>query len=494
VWILLFSAVQESRHPSRSAIMSEVKPAIKVLTREQIEKIHNYSLEILSTTGIRVDSSRVRKLFARTLGGSDADRVVRIPAELVDRALKTAPSTMDIFDRRGNLRFRLGNPQRAQTRFGIGATNLYYQDPTTDAVTAFSRKHMALATRLGSILSGYDVISTVGTLQDMAPEVADLYGSLEMIANTTKPLVMLISEKQSFDTALDLLEHLHGDLSEKPFIIPYFNPITPLVLNEDTADTIFGTIERGLPFIYSNYGMSGATSPITPAGSLAVLNAELLAGLVFSQLIKEGTPIILGSLPAGFDMRSMGGHYTPQTLMLNVACAEMMAHYELPHSGTSGSGPGWGPDLSAAGTLWMNHLTGCLGKVGLAPFVGGNFDSLVFSPAMVVYSNEVIRQARIFTQGFDIDDDSVALNEIDAIGPGGNFLMADQTVALCREANFSNSIWPHLTLDEWQRKGNPQADKWLRSHTRDLLGDLPIPEDHTDMIERGESFIRKKIP
>jgi trimethylamine--corrinoid protein Co-methyltransferase len=142
----------------------------------------------------------------------------------------------------------------------------------------------------------------------------------------------------------------------------------------------------------------------------------------------------------------------------------------------------------------MNHLTGCLGKVGLAPFVGGNFDSLVFSPAMVVYSNEVMRQARIFTQGFDIDDDSVALNEIDAIGPGGNFLMADQTVALCREANFSNSIWPHLSLDQWQSEGYLQADKLLRAHTCKLLAELPRPEDHTDMIERGESFIRKKIP
>jgi trimethylamine--corrinoid protein Co-methyltransferase len=190
----------------------------------------------------------------------------------------------------------------------------------------------------------------------------------------------------------------------------------------------------------------------------------------------------------------MGGHYTPQTLLLNVACAEMMAYYELPHSGTSGSGPGWGPDLLAAGTLWMNHLTGCLGKVGLAPFVGGNFDSLAFSPAMVLYSDEVIRQARIFNQGFGIDDDSVALSEIDAIGPGGNFLMADQTVALCRETNFSNSIWPHLSLDQWQSEDCLQADKLLRAHTRKLLEELPRPEDHTDMIERGESFIRENLP
>jgi trimethylamine--corrinoid protein Co-methyltransferase len=472
--------------------MSVVKPAIKVLTREQIDKIHNYSLEILSTTGIRVDSLRARKLFAKALGSSDTDRVVRIPAELVERALKAAPSTVDIYDRRGNIRFQLGNSQRAQTRFGIGVTNLYYQDPATDALTAFTRKHMELATRLGSVLSGFDVISTIGVIQNISPECADLYGTLEMIANTTKPLVILISEKQCFDTSLDLLEHLHGDLSAKPSIIPYFNPITPLVLNEDMVDKIFSTIDRGLPFIYNNYGMSGATSPITPAGNLALLNAELLAGLVFSQLVKEGTPVILGSLPAGFDMRSMAGLYTPQTLLLNVACAEMMTYYELPHSGTSGSGPGWGPDLSAGGTLWMNHLTSCLGKVGLAPFVGGNFDSMAFSPAFVVYSDEVIRQARLFNQGFEISDASVALSEIDSIGPGGNFLMADLTVALCRETDFSSSIWPNLTLDEWQIKGNPQADKVLRTRTRDLLDDLPVPEDHADLIARGERFIRKK--
>jgi trimethylamine--corrinoid protein Co-methyltransferase len=474
-------------------LMSEVRPAIKVLTREQIDKIHNYSLEILSATGIRVDSLRARKLFAKALGISDADRIVRIPAELVERALKAAPSKVDVYDRLGNMRFQLGNCQRAQTRFGIGVTNLYYQDPATDAMTAFTRKHMELATRLGSVLSGFDVISTIGIIQDISPEFADLYGTLEMIANTTKPLVILISEKQCFDTSLDLLEHLHGDLSTKPSIIPYFNPITPLVLNEDTADKIFSTIERGLPFIYNNYGMSGATSPITPASNLALLNAELLAGLVFSQLVKEGTPIILGSLAAGFDMRSMVDIYTPQTLLLNVACAEIMAYYGLPHSGTSGSGPGWGPDLSAGGALWMNHLTSCLGKVGLAPFVGGNFDSLAFSPAFVVYSDEVIRQARFFNQGFEISDTSVALNEIESIGPGGNFLISDLTVSLCREINFNSSIWPNLTLDEWQTKGSPQADKLLRSYTRELLDDLPVPEDHADIIARGERFIRKKI-
>jgi trimethylamine--corrinoid protein Co-methyltransferase len=237
--------------------------------------------------------------------------------------------------------------------------------------------------------------------------------------------------------------------------------------------------------------MSGATSPITAAGNLALLNAELLAGLVFSQLIKEGSSIIPGSLPAGFNMQSMAGIYTPQTLLLNIACAEMMAYYGLPHSGTSGSAPGRGADLTASGTLWMNHLTAYLGKVGLAPMVGGNFDSLVFSPALVVYSDEVIRQARFFKQGFAINDESVALNEIESIGPGGNFLISDMTFKYCREFDFDNLIWPQMTLEKWQAKGSPAADEILRQHTCSLLDGLSAPQDHAELISRGEKYIHQ---
>ncbi len=129
---------------------------------------------------------------------------------------------------------------------------------------------------------------------------------------------------------------------------------------------------------------------MTALGTLSLLNAELLAGLVFSQLVKSGSPIILGILPASFNMRSMGSQYTPMSFLMNNACAEIMAFYNIPHCGTSGCGSGWGADLIGAGDLWMNHLTSCIGKVGLAPFVGGNFDSMAFSPTLVVLSNEII--------------------------------------------------------------------------------------------------------
>ena len=466
--------------------MTTVRPSIQVLTEGQIDQVHEYSLHILTTAGVRVDSPRARDLFARALGPSavHGDRVFISP-EAVAWALHTSPRAVDIYNRSGDLAFRLpGEP-----RFGIGVTSLYYQEPQTDEVEPFARSHMARTVRLGGGLDSFDVVSTVGIVQDVPAQVSDLYATLEMVANTIKPLVVLVSDDEAFVPVLRLLEQLHGDLADKPFVIPYLNPISPLVINRGTVDKLFAAAERGLPCIYSNYGMAGASTPITPAGAFALLNAELLAGLVLSQLIKEGTPIILGSLPAYFDMKGMGSFYDPRSYVIDLACAEMMAFYGLPHAGTSGSGMGWGADLIAAGHQWVNHLISCAGKVGVAPFVGDNLGSKAFSPTVVVYADEVIDQARIFARGFPMDDASVGLDEIIDLGPGGSFLTSGLTLRHFRDAYHQSRVFPKLTLEEWQAQGRPRAEALLREQTLVLLQVLGAPEDHDALLAEGEAFI-----
>jgi trimethylamine---corrinoid protein Co-methyltransferase len=467
--------------------MSIVQPSIRVLSQDQIQQVHDYSLRILGSVGVRVDSPRALELFSRALGPSAVyENRVYIPPEAIDWALRAAPRAIEVYNRRGELAFRLpGEP-----RFGIGVTALYYQDPQTDEVVPFSRSHMARTVRLGGGLDSYDLISTVGIVQDVPAQVSDLYATLEMVANTIKPLVILVSDDDAFLPVLDLVEHLHGDLGGKPFVVPYLNPISPLVINRGTVDKLFAAAEWGLPCIYSNYGMAGASTPITPAGTLALLNAELLAGLVLSQLIKEGTPIILGSLPAYFDMRGMGSFYDARSYVIDLACAEMMAYYRLPHCGTSGSGMGWGADLIAAGHQWLNHLVSCAGKVGLVPFVGDNLGSKAFSPTVIVYANEVIEQARIFARGFSLTGEAVGLDEIAALGPGASFLTSPQTLKMMRSAYHESSFFPKLTLEEWQARSRPKADALLREHTARLIHELPAPEDHKTLLDRGTAFIR----
>jgi trimethylamine--corrinoid protein Co-methyltransferase len=197
----------------------------------------------------------------------------------------------------------------------------------------------------------------------------------------------------------------------------------------------------------------------------------------------------MGSLPAYFDMKGMGSFYDPQSYLVSLASAEMMAHYGLPHAGTSGSGVGWAADLIAAGHQWFNHLVSCIGKVGLAPFVGDLLGSKAFSPAIIVYANEVIEQARLFAKGFALEDGTVALDEIAQAGPSGSFLLSESTLESYRQAYHRSRIFPYLQLERWQAQGNPRASILLRNFTRDLLDQLQAPDDHADLVARGQAFI-----
>jgi trimethylamine--corrinoid protein Co-methyltransferase len=220
----------------------------------------------------------------------------------------------------------------------------------------------------------------------------------------------------------------------------------------------------------------------------------LLAGLVFSQLVKEGSEVILGSLPAAFNMHTMGSYYTPASYLLNLGCAEMMDHYEIPHCGTSGSSNGRGADLLSSGHLWLNHLSSCMGKVGCAPFVGGNFDSLVFSPATAVLSDQIIGEAREFVRGFPLDDEAVNLEEIKAVGQGGDYFTSEQTLAFLQELSSNETLWSPMSLHTWKSRGMPSPDQELIEHTRALFSRAKKASvESLDLVKKGEEYIEKTL-
>jgi trimethylamine--corrinoid protein Co-methyltransferase len=436
-----------------------------------------------------VDSPAVLTLLQSRLGTGRVDgNIVRLPAEIVEQAIHSAPSTIEIFDRRGQPAFRLGD---GSMHFGIGVTALYYMDPITDALEPFARRHMRDMVRLAGRLPHYEVVSTVGIVQDVPTRLSDLYGSLEMLANTTKPLVVLVSDESQFPVVLDLFESLAGGLGDRPFIIPYLNPVSPLVMNAGTLDKMATTIERGLPVIFSNYSMAGMSTPLTPAGTLSLLLAELLAGLTISQAIKPGAPIVLGMLPNYFDMKTMQSFYDPQSFLINLACTEMMAHYGLPHCGTSGSGTGWGTDFVSADTYWMNTLTYSLTHGGLAPFVGDTLGAKAFSPNTVVYVHEIIEQVRRVANGFQMDDAAAVLDEIATVGPNGSFIQAPSTRRGYKTGYYPGLLFPRWSMEKWQIEGQPETKAVLREHTRQLIESAPSPEDYESLMAKGEEFISK---
>ena len=221
-----------------------VRPLLRVLNEDQKHRIHTDALRILSDVGIRVESDKARSIFQKTIRSKrNEDRIVKIPPDIVETAIKAAPYNLDIYNRRGEKVMSLPD----EARFGLGVTTLYYQDPIENDLHKFNRKHVATCVRLGDRLANFDFVATPGILQDVSPDTADIYTSLEMVANTAKPLVILVSKRESLSQVLDLLEHLHGDLSTQPFVLPLMTPITPLIIDEGTSDRMLTSIARGLP-------------------------------------------------------------------------------------------------------------------------------------------------------------------------------------------------------------------------------------------------------
>jgi trimethylamine:corrinoid methyltransferase-like protein len=138
----------------------------------------------------------------------------------------------------------------------------------------------------------------------------------------------------------------------------------------------------------------------------------------------------------------------------------------------------------------MNHLVASTSRMEFIPFVGDTLGAKAFSPAIVVYANEVIRQVRSFAGGFELGTASIGLDDIADIGPGGTFLESDRTFELFRGAYNQSDVLPELTLEQWQERGCPRAEEVLRHHTRQLIADSEAPGDYDDLVRRGEAYIR----
>jgi len=189
-------------------------------------------------------------------------------------------------------------------------------------------------------------------------------------------------------------------------------------------------------------------------------------------------------------MQTMVSFYDPLSMLLNLAFAEIMAHYKIPHCGTSGSTTGWGADIVAAGEMLMNQITSLMGKVGLAPFVSSTHDGKVFSPVNMVHADEIIAQARRFSEGFRLETSEAAFQEILQVGSGGSFLGTDRTLDLFRTVTKQSDIFPRWGLEKWQELGKPQSLDLLRERTLDLLSTLDPPTGYDDLVGRGEELIK----
>ena len=436
-------------------------PRLELLSEDDLARLHGATLEILEAVGIRITTPEAHDLLTGAGCTPLTDDTISIPTALVEDALRSAPHRVVLHDRNGARRLSLSGPC---SHFGAGVTCISYLDPFDGSHRDFTLEDMELVARLADGLPNIDFVTTPGVVREtrtMPMGVLNQHEFLALVTSTTKPLMLLTADAEGMRDSLEMAAVVAGGreaLRERPFVVPYVNPVTPLVFNPETVDKLLLAADWGIPVVCQSAPQAGATSPVTLAATAALANAETLAGLVISQLRRRGTPFVTGSVPLVMDMRTGNTAVGPESLLLMIAAAELAHHYGLPLVGIGAGGDAKAPDEQAAVEITAGILGAQLAGVSLVFDVGCIESGLTYSPEILVLADELIGMHRRFARGMGLDDESLALNVIRSVGIGGQFLAETHTLQ-----HFRSELWDPGLM------GRESRERWLKAGGKGML-------------------------
>ncbi len=408
---------------------------LQVLAPEDVERIHGASLDLLEQVGmVFEDDAAVALLSAH--GARIDDGRVHLPARLVEEALATCPKRISLPARNPARDLELGQG-RVHFTSGYGAT--FVRDLESDTVRPATLDDVRQLAVLADALECAHYCLLPVLPQDLPPEKAELAGAAVMLATTSKHFGPSLPTMRYYPTLIELARLASGERGKLGISLGA-TTTSPLKLSGDTIARLRLCAEEHVPFRIVSAPMSGVNAPATLAGTLALQNAEVLAGIVLGQLISPGAPLIYGTFAAAGDMRTakiaLGA---PELPLLNAASAQLSRRYGVPLGyGTGGTCDSPRPDEQAGAERMLTMvLAAAAGVDAIHDAVGGLLGSAMCAgAAQMVVDNELCRMAERAIRGIEVSPETLALDVIAAVGPGGSFLAEEHTVRHWRGEHF----------------------------------------------------------
>ncbi len=448
------------------------------LSPQQCEKLHNASLEILERTGVRLfEPEAVEMLKKAGAFVSDGNRV-RIPAGLVEKAFSTVPKRVVLCNRHGE---RVIFLEDHRSFYGPGSDCLHLIDHRTGERRQPVLQNVVEGITLCDALPHIDFVMSMLLPVDVNQLIADRYQMEIMLSYTTKPILFVTYDFSGCVDAIEMAEAVAGGpeaLRQKPLVACYINVTTGLQHNEEALQKLLYLAGKGLPLLYIPVTSGGMTGPVTPAGSMAMVNAGVLTGLVLSQLKREGTPFIMpGWAGEALDMKTMVGPYCAPDAR---GMAQDLAHYyNLPAFALAGASESKLVDGQAGAEAVLTLLVETLAGSNLIHDLGYLESGLTFSLAQLVVCNEIVGWIEHFMTGIEINDETLALDLIDEIGPDGQYLDTEHTLAHFRERWYPQ-VFERDNYSNWLAKGGKSLDERAAERVAQILAEHqpePLPED-----------------
>jgi trimethylamine--corrinoid protein Co-methyltransferase len=462
-------------------------PHFRILSHSKLDAIHDASMQILEQTGVRVHSEEAVALLADAGAHVTADALVKVPAHLIDWAVSASPTNVTIYDREGTATMRLG---RRRTYFGTGSDTPNVIDPFTG-----ERRQAVLAdvggfARVCDALPHIDFVMCMGIASDMRPAVAELHHFLTMLRNTTKPIVYTALDVGAAESLLRMARLVAGGADafrQRPFAIMYIEPVSPLGFAPEVMQKLLFCAEHGLPCVFISGMLAGGTGPVTAAGSLALANAESLAGLLIAQLKRKGTPVISGGGILGLDMRTAIPNYASPEFMLTMAVmAELAEYYGLPAWGYAGCTDAKVFDEQAAADTAHWVMMAALAGSNLVHDVGFLESGMTSSFEQLVFADEMIGKCAHILGGVRVDKETLAIDVTRDVGPGGQFLSHRHTAKHAR-SNWIPGLEDRSNYTAWVKQGRLTLRERANARVRGLLEShrpQPLPDNLASQLSQ----------
>ncbi|MGB5750652.1 MAG: trimethylamine methyltransferase family protein [Desulfobacterales bacterium] len=462
------------------------------LTKHQVEQVHEASMRILAKVGIDFRYAPALEVLKKGGARVDGERVF-FPVRLVEEQIRKAPAEFTLYARNSDFDVAIGGNHMVFVP-GYGAAFVTDLDKGRREGTL---KDFENFVKLTDASPHQDICSGVVIEPTNVPhEIRHALAIYTAMKYSTKPFMGSAMGAQGARDSIQMASILFGsqdELSRKPRMISILCSLTPLVYDERMLGAIMEYARAGQPQLISSLGIAGATSPVTLAGTLAVQNAEVLAGIILSQLIREGTPVVIAGASSSVDMHtgalSIG---SPEMTLNTAATAQMARFYGLPVRSGGAVCDAKSPDAQASYESMMSLLTARFCGINFVLHSAGILESYnCMSYEKFIIDDEMCGMVKRIKRGYEVNPETLAVDIIKEVGPGGHFLDKDHTFDHFRTEFYQPQLSNRDDFVSWQEKGSPVSMETANKKYKEILETYEAPELPADVDKDLLKFIDK---
>jgi len=444
----------------------------KPLTEEAVSRVHQTAMRIIEEIGFEVNSKIALEIFEQAGARVDHEkRRVRLPQEKVLGLIRKAPSEIKLCGQDEKHDIFLGSNR---VYAGTGGTALYIYDNDIAQKRPATLKDLKNIAKLVDKLDNIHLFMLPTLPNELPVEQIDVNRFFTGLDNTTKHIMGGVYTQDGVKRVIRMAEMVAGSaeaLRQRPLISMVTCSISPMKMDGNYGDLVVAIAKTGIPLACPAEPLCGATSPVTLAGNLVIQTVDSLMGVILAQIVNPGTPVIFGSVATSTDLRDLkylAG--SVETGLLNAAGAQMAQFYQLPFYATGGMSDSKVLDAQSGYESAITTLLCALAGSNFIHDAAGFIEfALTMSYEKLVIDNDIIGMAMRAVEGIKVNDETLAFDLIQQVGPGGNFITAKHTRRFMRGEHYVPYLSDRNSREDWENAGHKTASENAAAKVKEIL-------------------------